>query len=160
MQLSISSWPWRVPSRQHSLAPVSSARWSHCPELSSLTPAPLSITPFPCVLSCGTALMVNGNGPRWTVWSSCPQGQRPAVFGFQAAAAQVRTTSHSCVQMFFPSGSRCVSCLLVTKVQRVLFVAVSDLSLLATDRSCADWKGLGGLRAPGSCCACGGGGAP
>lgn len=65
------------------------------------------------------------------------------MFGFQAAAAQVRTTSHSCVQMFFPSGSRCVSCLLVTKVQRVLLVAVSDLSLLATDRSCADWKGLG-----------------
>lgn len=63
------------------------------------------------------------------------------MFGFQAAAAQVRTASHSCGQIFFPPGYKCVSCLFVTKVQCVLLVPAADLSLLATDRSCVDWKG-------------------
>lgn len=57
------------------------------------------------------------------------------MLGFQPVAARARTTSHSCVQMFSPSGNRWVSGLFVTKVEHVLLVAVSDLSPLATHRT-------------------------
>lgn len=43
---------------------------------------------------------------------------------------------------------------LVTKVQRVLLISVSDPSLLTADTSCADWNAFGSSEPRASCCLC------
>lgn len=86
-------------------------------------------------------------GHRWIVYTSCPQRQIADVpsdrelpcLGTNPLLLSLKLTSHSCVQMFFPSGTD----VYLVIVQHVLLVSDSDPSLLATDRSCEDWKALG-----------------